>query len=60
MRHFLIVLLLLLGSMPPAMAQLSVEIGIGVPGLSIGINLPEYPELVRVPGAAGLFSRRAL
>lgn len=50
MRYFLIVLLLLLGSMPPALAQLSVGIGVGVPGLNIGINLPAYPELMRVPG----------
>ena len=32
------------------MAQVSVGIGIGLPGVSIGINLPVYPELVRVPG----------
>jgi len=48
MRYLLIVLLMLLGSMTSAMAQLSV--GIGLPGVSIGINLPVYPELVRVPG----------
>ena len=24
--------------------------GIGLPGVSIGINLPLYPELVPVPG----------
>lgn len=32
----------------PARAQVS--IGISVPGVSIGINLPVYPELVLVPG----------
>ena len=48
MRYLLIVFLMLLASMTSAMAQLS--IGIGVPGVSIGINLPVYPELVRVPG----------
>jgi len=48
MRYLLIVLLMLLGSVTSAMAQVS--IGIGLPGVSIGINLPVYPELVRVPG----------
>jgi hypothetical protein len=33
--------------MTSAIAQVS--IGIGFPGVSIGINLPLYPELVRVP-----------
>jgi hypothetical protein len=32
------------------MAQVSVGIGIGLPGMSIGINLPAYPQLVAVPG----------
>ena len=48
MRKFLVVLSLLVGSIAPAAAQVS--IGIGLPGVSIGINLPVYPELVRVPG----------
>jgi hypothetical protein len=48
MRYGLIVLSMLLWSVNPAMAQLS--IGIGLPSVSIGINLPLYPELVRVPG----------
>jgi hypothetical protein len=48
MRYLLIVLLMLSWSVPSAMAQVSV--GIGVPGVSIGINLPVYPELVPVPG----------
>jgi hypothetical protein len=50
MRHLLIAFLLLLGSTTSAMAQLSIGIGIGMPGVSIGINLPMYPELVRVAG----------
>ncbi len=41
MRYLVIVFCLLLGSMTSAVAQLSV---------SIGINLPVYPQLVRVPG----------
>jgi hypothetical protein len=31
-------------------AQVSVGIGIGLPGVNIGINFPSYPQLVRVPG----------
>jgi len=50
MRHLLIVIWMLLGSMTSAMAQVSVGIGIGLPGVSIGINLPVFPDLVRVPG----------
>lgn len=49
MRHLLIVLTLLLGATTSVPAQVSVGIGIGVPGLSIGINLPAYPQLERVP-----------
>jgi len=48
MRFVLIALLMMLGSMTPAVAQVS--IGIGLPGVSIGINFPIYPELVQVPG----------
>ena len=48
MRYLLIVLWMLFWPVSPAMAQVS--IGIGLPGLSIGINFPMYPELVQVPG----------
>jgi hypothetical protein len=48
MRNGLVVLSLLLCSITSAPAQVS--IGIGLPGISIGINLPVYPTLVRVPG----------
>ncbi|MBC7859203.1 MAG: hypothetical protein H7Z39_10595 [Burkholderiaceae bacterium] len=41
MRYKLIMLCVLLGSGAPAMAQVSV---------SIGINLPSYPQMARVPG----------
>jgi len=34
----------------PALAQVSFGFGVAVPGLSIGINVPVYPQLVRVPG----------
>ena len=50
MRYLFIALLLLIGPVTPAPAQVSVGIGIRAPGVSIGINLPAYPELVRVPG----------
>jgi len=48
MRYALIVLLMLFGLVTSATAQVSV--GIGLPGVSIGINLGSYPEFVRVPG----------
>jgi hypothetical protein len=47
MRYALIALLVVLGSVSPVAAQVSV--GIGLPGVSIGINLPVFPELVVVP-----------
>ena len=48
MRNGLIVLGMLLCSVTSAAAQVSV--GVGFPGVSIGINLPVYPRLVPVPG----------
>ena len=48
MRYGLIVLWLLFWSATPAIAQMN--IGIGLPGVSIGINLSSYPQLVQVPG----------
>jgi hypothetical protein len=48
MRFLFVVLSLLCCGMTPAVAQVSV--GIGLPGVSIGINLPLYPQLVQVPG----------
>lgn len=47
-RYGLIVLSIFLCSSTFAGAQVS--IGIGLPSLSIGINLPLYPELTPVPG----------
>jgi hypothetical protein len=47
MRYIIIALSLLLGPVLPASAQVSVAIG--TPNVSIGINLPVYPEFVRVP-----------
>lgn len=50
-RNSLIILLLALCcSATTVSAGVSIGIGIGLPNLSIGINLPLYPELVPVPG----------
>jgi hypothetical protein len=48
MRYGLIALWLLACSATTAVAQLSINFG--SPGVSIGINLPVYPTLQRVPG----------
>jgi hypothetical protein len=48
MRYVVLVLWLLSWSGTSATGQVSV--GIGLPGVSIGINLPVFPELVPVPG----------
>jgi hypothetical protein len=48
MRNLLVVLSMLLCPLTSAAAQVSFEIGL--PNVSIGINLPVYPRLVRVPG----------
>jgi hypothetical protein len=48
LRGSAVALAVLLWAGSPALAQVS--IGIATPGVSIGINLPVYPSLVRVPG----------
>jgi hypothetical protein len=48
MRKALIVLCLMFGLAIPAAAQVSIQIGL--PEVSIGINLTSYPQFVRVPG----------
>ncbi|GAM08607.1 hypothetical protein OR1_00879 [Geobacter sp. OR-1] len=48
LRYGVIVLWMLLICVPSASAEIS--IGIGLPNLRIGINLPVFPELVPVPG----------
>ncbi len=50
MRYLLIALSVLLIPLTQARAEVSVGVGIHVPGVSIGINMPAYPRLVRVPG----------
>jgi hypothetical protein len=50
MRYLIIVLSMLLFPLAAARADVSIGIGIAVPGVSIGIHVPAYPRLVRVPG----------
>jgi hypothetical protein len=50
MRYAFVVLSVLLCAATSTLAQVSVGVGIGVPGVSIGVNVPAYPELVVVPG----------
>ena len=50
MRYQFLVFWMFFASATSAIAQVSVGIGIGLPGLSIGINLPAYPDMVPVPG----------
>jgi hypothetical protein len=50
MRYVLVTLCLLLASVFPARAQVSVGVGVTFPGVQIGVNVPAYPELVVVPG----------
>jgi hypothetical protein len=47
-RYGLIAMVMLLCSVTSAIADL--RVGIGLPNVSIGINLPIFPELVPVPG----------
>ena len=49
-HHALLVMGLCLAATLNAQAQVSVGVGIQLPGVSIGINLPAQPQLVRVPG----------
>jgi hypothetical protein len=48
-RHTALALVVGLGAVGAASAQLNVGIGIGMPGVNIGIQLHDYPQLVRVP-----------
>jgi len=60
MRYPLAVLSMLCCLAAPAVkAQVSVGIGIEVPGIQIGINMPVYPELVPVPGYPVYYDPRA-
>ena len=59
MRYRLIALTMLLGPVTSAHAQVSVGVGIGLPGVDIGINVPAYPKLVQVPGYPVYYDPRA-
>jgi hypothetical protein len=48
MRYLLVASLLVLGSVTPAHAQFSISLAL--PGVSVGINQPVYPELEPIPG----------
>ena len=48
MRYLIIALAILLASALPARAQFSIDFS--APGVSIGVNMPVYPQLVRIPG----------
>jgi hypothetical protein len=48
MRYLIIALAILLAPALPARAQFSIDFG--APGVSIGINMPVYPQLVLIPG----------
>lgn len=52
MRHLIVALSLLLGSVGQAHAQVGVQVGVGValPGVQIGIDVPAYPRFVAIPG----------
>jgi len=50
MRYLLIILSILFVTLTSANADVSVGIGISAPGVRVGINLPAYPRLVRIPG----------
>jgi hypothetical protein len=41
---------ILVGCGPLALGQVRFGVGVAVPGLSIGINIPAYPELAPIPG----------
>lgn len=53
-RYLPIVLPMLPGSITLGQAEIGIGIGVGVgvplPGISIGINIPSHPQLVRVSG----------
>jgi len=50
MRRLLMVFWMLICSASSVVAQVSVGVGVALPGVSIGINLPAYPELMPIQG----------
>ena len=59
MRYLLFAFSLLLLPMSPARAEVNIGIGIGFPSIDIGIDVPYYPQLVRVPGYPVYYDPRA-
>jgi hypothetical protein len=57
MRYLLVALSMLLWPLAPAQAQIGINIEL--PGINIGINVPAYPQLVRVPGYPVYYDPRA-
>ena len=49
-RMALLVLLLTAGLYRPAAADVQIGVGIALPGIRVGINVPSYPDLAPVPG----------
>lgn len=50
LRHLVVALPLVLALAPSARAEVSVSIGVQLPGVRIGVNLPSYPTLAPIPG----------
>jgi hypothetical protein len=50
MRPLILAAALAMAQVPAAHAQVSFGIGVQMPGVSLGIAVPSYPELVLVPG----------
>ena len=50
MRYLLVVLSMLMLPVATTQADVDVSVRIAIPGVRIGINVPAYPRLVRIPG----------
>jgi hypothetical protein len=61
MRHLIVVASILLGSATSARAQVAVQVGVGIalPSVQIGIQVPAYPRLAPVPGYPVYYAPRA-
>jgi hypothetical protein len=57
MRYLLVTMALVLSPFTHTAAQVSIQIGL--PGVSIGINQPVYPQMVAVPGYPVYYDPRA-
>ncbi len=49
-RGFIFALCLLGSSSVAALAQIRIGVGIALPGIRIGVNIPSYPQLAPIPG----------